>query len=151
MKIFLGADHRGFELKESLKPWLESLGHDVIDCGNTVYEKTDDYPDFSFAVADRVVAEAESRGIVICGSAVGVTIAANKVKGARCSPGLGVEEVARGREDDDLNILALSGDYMSEKRAKDMIQAFLSTPFKGDERHTRRLKKIKAREKQWLR
>lgn len=161
MKIFIGADHRGFALKESLKPWLTSLGHEVVDCGNRVYEKTDDYPDFSFAVADAVAQRDHPyvpkqgstlirAGIVICGSAVGVTIAANKVKGGRCSPGVSVEEIKRGREDDDLNILALSGDYMSEKRVKDMIMAFLSTPFKGDERHTRRLQKIEAREKQWL-
>ncbi len=154
MKIFVGADHRGFALKEKLKPWLANLGYEVVDCGNSVYEKTDDYPDFSFAVADRVASKPSApgtlpstMGIVICGSAVGVTVAANKVKGARCSPGLGVEEIARGREDDDLNILALSGDYMTENRVKKMIMAFLTTPFKGDERHTRRLKKIEAREK----
>ncbi len=156
MKIFIGADHRGFELKEKLKPWLTSLGHEVVDCGNTTYEKTDDYPDFSFAVADRVASPfskpgtlPKAAGIVICGSAVGVTVAANKVKGARCSPGLGVEEVKRGREDDDLNVLALSGDYINEDRILEMIKAFLETPFIGDERHTRRLKKIEARERQW--
>jgi len=154
MKIFIGADHRGFELKEKIKPWLTKQGYEVVDCGNTVYEKTDDYPDFSFAVADRVASKScppgslpSKMGIVICGSAVGVTVAANKVKGARCSPSLRVDEVKRGREDDDLNILALSGDYMSETQVKAMIMAFLTTPFKGDERHTRRLKKIEAREK----
>ncbi len=153
MNVFIGADHRGFELKEKIKPWLVGLGYDVTDCGNTKYEKTDDYPDFSFAVADKVAAKfspsgtlPKRMGIVICGSAVGVTVAANKVKGARCSPGLGVEEVKRGREDDDLNVLALSGDYMDEKRVKEMIKTFLATPFTGDERHTRRLQKIEARE-----
>ncbi len=158
MKVFIGADHRGFALKEKIKPWLTRQGYEVVDCGNTVYEKTDDYPDFSFAVADAVAQGDHSyvpkqgstltrAGIVICGSAVGVTVAANKAKGARCSPGLGVEEIKRGREDDDLNILALSGDYMSEAAVKAMIMAFLTTPFKGDERHVRRLKKIEAREK----
>ncbi len=146
MKLFVGADHRGFALKEKLKPWLISLGHDVTDCGNTAYDEADDYPDFSFAVADRVTAEAESRGILICGSAVGVTIAANKVKGARCSSGISVEEVKRGRQDDDLNILALSGDFIDEVRAKELISVFLTTPFTGDERHVRRLKKIEDRE-----
>lgn len=157
MKVYIGADHRGFELKEKMKLWLVKKGYTVVDCGNTVYEKTDDYPDFSFAVADAVAqgdrpyvpkqgSTLTRAGIVICGSAVGVTIAANKVKGARCSPGLGVAEVVQGRKDDDLNILALSGDYMSERRAKEMIAAFLTTPFKGDERHTRRLKKIESRE-----
>jgi len=147
MNVFIGADHRGFELKEKIKPWLVALGHEVIDCGNTIYEKTDDYPDFSFAVADRVVGDARSRGIVICGSGVGVTIAANKVKGARCSTGISEEEVKLGREDDDLNMLAISANYTNEAKAKEMITAFLDTPFKGDERHTRRLHKIFVREK----
>lgn len=150
MKIFVGADHRGFELKEKLKPWLTGLGHQVTDCGNTVYEQTDDYPDFAFAVADAVVKAPESRGIVVCGSAIGVTIAANKVKGARCSPGVSLEEVKKGRQDDDLNILALSGDFMTEEQAKERISAFLTTPFTGDERHLRRLNKIEARESTWL-
>lgn len=153
MKVFIGADHRGFALKEKIKPWLSRLGHDVVDCGNTVYEKTDDYPDFSFAVADRVVSSVNSRpglevrGIVICGSGVGVTIAANKVKGARCSTGIVASEIILGREDDDMNILAISANYTKETKAKEMITVFLNTPFKGDERHTRRLKKIFAREK----
>lgn len=149
MKIFIGADHRGFELKEKLKPWLTGLGHAVVDCGNTTYEQTDDYPDFAFAVADAVAKERDSRGIVVCGSAVGVTIAANKVKGARCSPGIGIEEIKKGRQDDDLNILALSGDFITEEQAKELISTFLTTPFTGDERHVRRLKKIEVREQTW--
>ncbi len=156
MRIYIGADHRGFELKEKLKPWLSGLGHEVIDCGNMVYDKMDDYPDFSFAVADGVVQQnavnsrpgLEARGIVICGSGVGVTVAANKVTGARCSTGISVEEVKRGREDDDLNVLALSADYTNEEQTKKMIEVFLLTPFLGDERHTRRLKKIEDREAQ---
>ncbi len=88
MKIFIGADHRGFSLKEKIKPWLSKLGHGVVDCGNKIYEKTDDYPDFSFAVAERVAKQGKPSkpgenlrvaGIVICGSGVGVTVAANKV------------------------------------------------------------------------
>lgn len=149
MKIFIGADHRGFALKENIKPWLVSLGHEVVDCGNTVYEQTDDYPDFAFAVADRVVGDPASRGIVICGSGVGVTIAANKVKGARCSTATTAIEVQRGREDDDLNILAISGDYLDEPKAQEFITVFLATPFKNDARHARRLNKIIAREAAW--
>lgn len=148
MNVFIGADHRGFALKEKIKPWLVMLGHKVVDCGNSVYEVTDDYPDFSFAVADRVVASPKSRGIVICGSGVGVTIAANRVKGARCSTGISPEEVKLGTEDDDLNILAISANYTSVQKTKAMIRVFLETIFKGDERHTRRLKKIFARENQ---
>lgn len=158
MKVFVGADHRGFQLKEKLKPWLSGLGYEVIDCGNRMYDKADDYPDFSFAVADALAKEELEyspkkgstllrAGIVVCGSGVGVTVAANKVRGARCSTGISVEEVRLGREDDDLNILAISANYTGEEKAKEMIRAFLTTPFKGDERHTRRLRKIVDREK----
>lgn len=155
MKIFIGADHRGYELKEKLKPWLASQGYTVIDCGNAVYDKTDDYPDFAFAVADRVAALSSrsvpgaippALGIVICGSGVGVTIAANKVGGARCSTATTSDEVKRGREDDDLNVLALSADYLSEGEIQERIRAYLETRFTGDERHVRRLKKIEERE-----
>lgn len=146
MKIFIGADHRGFALKEKLKPWLVSLGHEVIDCGAATYDKNDDYPDFSFAVAEGVARE-RGMGIVICGSGVGVTIAANRVPGARCSTGVSAIEITRGRQDDDLNILAISADYAKEDEAKAMITAFLTTPFVGDERHVRRLQKIAARER----
>lgn len=146
MKVFLGADHRGFARKEALKPWLASRGYEVVDCGNAVLDRADDYPDFSFAVADAVIQDPSARGIVLCGSGVGVTIAANKVRGARCCSGISVAEVKRGREDDDLNILAISADYTPERRAKEMIEAFLTTLFIGDDRHRRRLGKIAARE-----
>lgn len=161
MKIFIGADHRGFQLKEQVKAWLIAAGHELVDCGNTKLEPTDDYPDFSFAVADRVTRASEQGlqedllqtssirdvfGLVICGSGVGVTIAANKVKGARCCVATSLLEVQRGRQDDDLNILALSADYVTLEEMKPLILAFLETPFIGDERHTRRLNKIRARE-----
>ncbi len=146
MKVYLGADHRGFALKEKIKAWLLTQGHEGIDLGNTVYDQNDDYPDFAFAVAETVAKDNDSRGIVICGSGVGVTIAANKIGGARCSTGISPEEVKRGREDDDLNILAISADYTSEDQAKALAAAFLDTAFKGDERHVRRLNKIKQKE-----
>lgn len=146
MKVYLGADHRGFALKEKIKAWLLTQGREVTDLGNTVYDPNDDYPDFAFAVAETVVADSGSRGIVICGSGVGVTIAANKIGGARCSTGVSPEEVKRGREDDDLNILAISADYTDAEKTKALITAFLTTAFAGDERHVRRLNKIKARE-----
>ncbi|MBI3576649.1 RpiB/LacA/LacB family sugar-phosphate isomerase [Candidatus Gottesmanbacteria bacterium] len=155
MKIYIGADHRGFKLKERVKPWLTSRGYDLIDCGNTVYDKEDDYPDFAFAVADSIAKVGslsspgslpQAMGIVFCGSGVGVTIAANRVPGARCSTGISTVEVARGRADDDLNILAISADYTLEGEAKAMIETFLTTSFIGDERHSRRLQKIVARE-----
>ena len=146
MKIFIGADHRGFSSKEQLKPWLISLGHEVVDCGNTVYDKDDDFPDFSFAVADKVAPEVASRGIVICGSAGGVTIAANKVKGIRAVTAVTVSDVKHNRQHDDANVLALSSDFTTPDQAKEMIDVFLNTVYLAEGRHVRRLKKIEERE-----
>lgn len=147
MKIYIGADHRGFKLKEKLKLWLEAENHQVIDCGNDHYNKDDDFPDFSFCVAQKVVTdhkngEKEVRGIVICGSGVGVNIAANKVEGARASTAINEDEVRHARKHDDLNILALSADYSNYADAKSMIQVFLTEEFLAEERFLRRLRKI---------
>ena len=142
MKLYIGADHRGFELKEHLRVWLEEEGHQVIDCGNTRYDPEDDFPDFSFAVAKKVQQDPESRGIVICGSGVGVNIAANKVKGIRASTGINVDEIRHARKHDDLNILAISSEYSSFKETQEMIAIFLTTPFESEERFIRRLDKI---------
>lgn len=147
MKVFIGADHRGFELKNRLKTWLVSEGYNVTDCGNTAYEKDDDFPDFSFAVADNVAKTPESRGIVICGSGGGVVIAANKVRGIRCATGVIPAEVRHNRAHDNINVLALSADYLSEDEAIDLVRVFLNTSFLGDARLLRRLKKIEEREK----
>lgn len=146
MKIFVGADHRGFSLKESLKPWLVSLGHDVVDCGNDHEDPDDDFPDFSFAVADNV-AKNTSFGMVICGSGAGVVIAANKVAGIRAALAYSPEEITRNRRHDDLNVLALAADWTDEAKAKEIVTAFLTTAFLGEEKYKRRLKKIEQREK----
>ena len=147
MKIYIGADHRGFELKEELKLWLEAENHQVVDCGNNHYDKDDDFPDFSLCVAQKVVADEQkgkkqTRGIVICGSGVGVNIAANKVRGARASTAINEDEVRHARKHDDLNILALSADYTSVSEAKTMIAIFLEEEFLPEERFVRRLNKI---------
>jgi ribose 5-phosphate isomerase B len=147
MKIYIGADHRGFTLKETMKRWLEGDGYDVTDCGNTVYDKEDDFPDFSFAVADGVSANPGSLGIVICGSGGGVTMAANKVSGIRCGQAVNVEDVTHNRMHDDMNVLAIGSDFVSEHDAKNMVTAFLTTPYDGSERFARRLAKITARER----
>lgn len=147
MTIYIGADHRGFALKEKLKPWLESQGHTVVDCGNTVYDADDDYPDFAFAVADRVVSDPASRGIIICGSGGGVVFAANKVRDIRCVPATNTDDVAHNRAHNDVNALGIGSDHTSEEDIKTMISAFLTTPFDPQERFIRRLNKIRAREK----
>jgi ribose 5-phosphate isomerase B len=146
MKVFIGADHGGFELKKKLMLWLTSQKYDVTDCGNSRFDPTDDFPDFAFAVADRVAADPESRGIVLCRSAGGVTIAANKVRGIRCVTGVNPTDVAHNRGHDDANILAVAGDYTGESEAKELVRVFLTTPFHGEERFVRRLNKIKERE-----
>lgn len=146
MKIYIGADHRGFETKEKLKPWLTKLGHEVVDCGNTEHDPEDDFPDFSFAVGERVAEEVWSRGIIICGSGGGVTIAANKVPGIRCGLGREVADVKQNRTHNDINVLALASDYTSEAEIKKLIEVFLDTEFDGGEKYKRRIAKILAYE-----
>lgn len=146
MKVYIGADHGGFALKGKLSAWLTEQKHEVVDCGNTKFEPTDDFPDFAFAVADHVAADPESRGIVICRSAGGVTIAANKVRGIRCVTGVNPVDVAHNRSNDNANVLAIAGDYTHEQEAKELVKTFLLTPFSGDERFVRRLQKIQDRE-----
>lgn len=143
MHIYIGADHRGFALKEQLKEWLQAAGQEVTDCGNTRHDPDDDYPDFSLKVAEHVAAHGQdARGIVVCGSGVGVTISANKVKGIRATTAISTAEVQHARSHDDLNVLAISADYTQPEQAKDMIDAFLHTDFSTAPRHQRRLQKI---------
>lgn len=149
MRVYLGADHGGFSLKRTLIEWLKIQGYEVEDCGNTKLDPTDDFPDFAFAVADRVAADAGSRGIILCRSAGGMMIAANKVKGVRCVPGVNPTDVVHNRDHNDVNVLAIAGDYIHEREAKELVRLFLTTPWLGSERFVRRLGKIKARENTW--
>lgn len=146
MTIYIGADHRGFDVKEKLKLWLTNRGDSVIDCGNTKLDPADDYPDFAFAVADKVVADPTSRGIILCGSGGGVVFAANKVKGVRCVPANDVSDVIHNRNHNDVNVLGIGTDHTTWGDMLAMITAFLDTPFESQERFLRRLKKIQARE-----
>ena len=150
MKIYIGADHRGFLLKEQMKQWLMNAGHEVVDCGNRVYDKDDDFPDFSFAVAHAVVKDPQGRGVVICGSAGGVTIAANKVAGIRCVMAVSQEDVVHNRQHDDVNVLAIASDFTPRAKTKTLITTFLETPYLGEPRHKRRLKKITAYERKTI-
>ena len=146
MDVYIGADHRGFAVKEKLKAWFTSRNETVTDCGNSVLDPTDDYPDYTFAVADRVVADPGSRGIIVCGSGGGVVFAANKVKGVRCVPANNVEDVKHNRDHNDVNMLGIGSDHESWENIATMVQAFLETPYGHEERFVRRLNKIKARE-----
>lgn len=146
MIIYIGADHRGFKLKESLKNFLNAMNYQAIDLGNDHYDENDDYPDFAEKVAEKVGGDTsgESRGIVICGSGAGVGITANKFRGARCVTAISPEQAAVTRKDEDTNILALAADFLSEETAKNIVKTWLETLFSGEERHKRRLEKIKA-------
>jgi len=145
--IYLGADHRGYELKEKLKQWLGELGYEHEDCGAFEYDKNDDYPDFAVAVAKKVTANPDSKGILICGSGIGVAITANKIKGVRAGTATSVEQVKASVNDEDLNVLAISADYINEEQVREITKTFLDTKFSEEERHIRRVNKIKELEK----
>lgn len=146
MRICIGSDHRGFHLKEKLKQWLLKEGHEVTDCGASEYNVADDYPDFAFPVADYVSQTNDSIGIVLCGSGVGVAIAANKVQGIRCVMAMNKDVVQHSRMHDNCNVIAFSADHTTEEDAKEMIQKFLQTSFQDEERFVRRIRKIERRE-----
>jgi ribose 5-phosphate isomerase B len=147
MKVYLGADHRGFELKEKMKPILSGEGHEVEDLGNKSLDSEDDYVDFAARVAEEVEKNPEARGILFCGSGAGVDIVANKFDGVRSILASFPEEARVARQDDDVNVLALPADFISETQAQEIVKVFLETNFKGEERHKRRLGKITDIEK----
>lgn len=146
MQIFIGSDHRGFKLAEQLFLWAKERSLPIESLGDTVYNKDDDYFDFSDRVAEKVmeaiVGGHEARGIVICGSGVGVDIVANKKRYIRCCLGFNEEQVRRSRNDDDVNMLALPSDFIDIATAKILVSTFLDTPFSFEERHSRRITKI---------
>lgn len=140
--IYLGADHRGYQLKEKIKTWLLEQKIELEDLGNTRLDKEDDYPDFAKAVSEKVVAHPDSFGILICGSGAGMDITANRVVGVRCVLGFDSYQVKMARSNDDVNILSLAADFISEEMAKKLISVFLKTPFSFGEKHQRRIEKI---------
>lgn len=145
MTIYLGADHRGFNLKEHLKQALKNEAYDVVDCGAAALVPDDDYPDCALAVAKKVSADpAQDRGIVICGSGFGVDIAANKVAGVRAGLAMSPDHAYQGRHDDDINVLALAADFVDEPTALKIVKVFLETPFAKEEKYARRLEKVRA-------
>jgi ribose 5-phosphate isomerase B len=142
MRIALAADHGGFDMKEQLIERLRKVGHEVIDFGASSSDPSDDYPDFVVPLA-RAVADGEvERGIVICGSGVGASVAVNKVKGIRAGLCHDHYSVRQGVEDDNMNILCLGGRVMGIEVAWDHAQTFFSATFSGAERHRRRLSKV---------
>jgi ribose 5-phosphate isomerase B len=146
MKIYIGSDHRGYALSRSITDWLNQRGEDTTVLGDLKPDPEDDYVDFASAVGRKVSEEDGARGIVVCGSGVGVDIASNKIPGVRSCLGYSVELVKSGRNDDDVNVLSLGSDFISFDSAKGLIDAFLHTPFSGEDRHMRRIEKIKQLE-----
>ncbi len=143
MKIYIGADHGGFKLKEEIKHWLKEWGHSFEDFGADKFDPQDDYPDFAWPVAVKVGREQGSFGILICRSGQGECIVANKAKGARAALAWNIQTAQAARNDDDANILCLAADYTTIDLAKMIVQTFLVTPFGKDERYKRRVDKVK--------
>jgi len=142
--IYIGADHRGYKLKEILKNYLKELNYDFNDLGASELNPDDDYPDFALVVAKKVAENSENnRGILICGSGVGVDIVANKTKNIRSALCFDVKQAQMSRNNDDTNVLSLSADFISESLAKEIVKIWLETPFSGLEHHVRRIEKIK--------
>jgi ribose 5-phosphate isomerase B len=146
MTIAIGADHGGFSLKGEVAEWLRGGGHEVWDAGAHRYEAGDDYPDFAQAVAERVASGAAARGVIVCGSGVGASVVANKVKGARAGLCHDTYSARQGVEHDDMNVLCLGARIIGPALAREVVSAFLSARFSGEERHVRRLAKIRALE-----
>jgi RpiB/LacA/LacB family sugar-phosphate isomerase len=143
MTIYLGADHRGFTLKERIKEALKNEGYDVADMGAPALVEDDDYPDYAAPVAEKVAAAPDAaRGIVLCGSGFGVDIIANKFKGVRAGLAMSPDHAYQGRHDDDINVLALAANFVDEPTAMKIVKVFLTTPFAKDARYARRLEKI---------
>lgn len=141
MKIALGSDHAGFELKEQVKDLLAADGHDVVDVG-TFSEDSTDYPEHAAAGAELVARGEAERGVLVCGSGVGVAIVANKVHGVRAVNAHDPEEAEMSRRHNDANVLALAGRRLDASAAADIVHTFLSTEFEGG-RHERRVDQIR--------
>ncbi len=146
MKLGIAADHGGFQLKEAIKTWLIQQGHDVVDYGAYTLDNGDDYPDLVIPLANALASGQCERGIAVCGSGVGASIAANKVVGVRAALVVDGFSAHQGVEDDDMNMICLGGRVVGSKLAEELISSFLNAKFIGGERHRRRLDKVRALE-----
>lgn len=151
MRIVLAADHRGFKLKEDLEIFLKALGHEVEDVGAHDLDPNDDYPDFGYPAAQMVAAVPGSKGILICGSGMGMDIVANKVKGIRATVAYSKDGAVHGASHDGVNVITLAADILEEDEARDIVLAFLATPLMREEKYVRRIQKIATIEDQHLR
>jgi RpiB/LacA/LacB family sugar-phosphate isomerase len=146
MKVVIGSDHAGFQLKNSMGDLVRSLGHAVLDVG-AFNENPSDYPDFAEAVGRAVLDGRADRGVLICGSGIGASVAANKLAGIRAGICHDTYSGHQGVEHDNMNVLVMGSRIIGEKLAEDVVRAFLSANFTNEERHVRRLAKVHALEK----
>jgi ribose 5-phosphate isomerase B len=148
--VYLGADHRGFELKEKVKAWLQMWNIEYQDLGNDHLDPDDDYVDFAKDVA-KEVAEGREQGILMCGSGHGMSIVANKFPHVRSVLVWDVDLARQGREHEGANVMVLPADYLDYGQAKKIVKVWLETKYSNDERHRRRLRKIEKIEDELLR
>jgi ribose 5-phosphate isomerase B len=146
VRVYLGSDHAGYDLKQRLVERLRELGHEPVDCGPTAYDADDDYPPFVLLAATRTADDPASLGIVIGGSGNGEAIAANKVPGVRCALAFSDDTARLGREHNNANVLSLGARMYDEQTALRFAELFLETPFTNAERHVRRLDMLAAYE-----
>src|ERR1700682_6162340 len=145
MKIVIGSDHGGFAMKVAMGELLRALGQDILDVG-AFNENPSDYPDFAEAVGRALLVGQAQRGVLICGSGVGASVAANKLTGIRAAVCHDTYSAHQGVEHDDMNVLVLGSRIVGVKLAEDLVKAFLAAKFTNEDRHVRRLAKIKALE-----
>ena len=143
MRVAVGGDHAGFEMKNLIAEHVKSLGHTVVDAGAYEYDALDDFPDFAEAVAVRVVDGRAERGLIVCGSGVGASVAANKVRGIRAGLCHDTYSARQGVEHDDMNVVCIGARIIGEELAKEVVTAFLSAGFiNEEEKYVRRLNKV---------
>ncbi|MEY9838699.1 ribose-5-phosphate isomerase [Streptomyces sp. 846.5] len=142
MRVYLGSDHAGYELKQHLVEWLTTAGHEPVDCGPHIYDAVDDYPPFILRAAERTAADPQALGIVIGGSGNGEAIAANKVKGVRAALAWSTETATLGRQHNNANVISVGARMHSLDEATKFVEVFLATPFSEDPRHIRRIDMI---------
>ena len=142
MKIAVAADHNGYELKSEVSLLLQNLGHEVVDVGPYSHYPLDDYPDYAKLLAESVSTGTSKRGIMICGSGVGASVAANKVKGIRAAVCHDIYSAHQGVEHDDMNVLCLGSRIVGIEVAQELVRAFTGAEYTGEERHQRRLDKV---------
>ena len=147
MKVAIASDHAGLPLKRAIQPLVVQLGHEVLDLGAHADDPNDDYPDFALALGRAVASGRAERGLLLCGSGIGASVAVNKVDGIRAGNCMDHYSAHQGVEHDDMNVLVLGGRVVGAAVAEEMVRAFLAARFTGEPRHQRRLQKVLAIEK----